>query len=118
MAASDAFYQGVIADIAPVFTALGRAFTVRGKATPSPATLTTTPGQGRSVTGIVADQQTARSMALGVVSWEATKTLILSHDANPQPGETIEVDGRWFEMDKLVAIKPADIVVVYMLDVT
>lgn len=119
MAASDAFYKQVIADIAPVFTELGTTYTVSTPGAYDELTLTTAPATTRNVVGLVADQQTAVEFAgLAGATWVATKTLILTADANPRQGEEITVDGRTYPLDKIVPIKPADIVVIYMLDVS
>ncbi|QQM14074.1 hypothetical protein pVco14_024 [Vibrio phage pVco-14] len=124
MAASDAFYNGIIAKIAPVFEKLGTSFAVRAPAQFNEETLSKTPGQTRSVAGIVADQQTTleltgqawRGMDGG--EWVATKSLILPANAKPLPSEEIQVDGKWFSLSKVVAVKPADVTVIYLLDVS
>ncbi|USL90038.1 hypothetical protein [Vibrio phage vB_VpaS_CHI] len=121
MAASDAFYNGIIAKIAPVFTKLGTTYNVRSPAQFNEDTLSKTPGNTRSVTGVVADQQTALelgALAGASVEWVATKTLILTADAKPQPKEEVQVDGKWYSLDKLMPVKPADVTVVYMLDIS
>lgn len=124
MAASDAFYNGIIAKIGPVFAKLGTSYAVRSPAQFNEETLASTPGNTRSVTGIVADQQTTRELGgqawrnMDSGEWVATKTLILLPDAKPQPKEEVQVDGKWYSLDKLVPIKPADVTVIYMLDVS
>ncbi|ANO57512.1 hypothetical protein [Vibrio phage vB_VhaS-tm] len=121
MAASDAFYNGIIAKIAPVFAKLGTSFAVRSPAQLNEETLSKTPGQTRSVVGVVADQQTALELgafAGETVEWKATKTLILPSDAKPQPKEEVQVDGKWYSLDKVMPVKPADVTVIYMLDVS
>lgn len=124
MAASDAFYEGIIAKIRPVFAKLGTTYNVRSPAQFNEETLASVPGNTRNVVGIVADQQTTRELSsqawrgMDSGEWVGTKNLILLPDAKPQPKEEVQVDGKWYSLDKLVPIKPADVTVIYILDVS
>ncbi|CAM0069691.1 hypothetical protein VPHK251G3_0018 [Vibrio phage K251 g3] len=124
MAASDAFYNGIVAKIAPIFDKLGTTFAVRAPARFNAETLTNTLGAPRNTVGVVADQQTTQELTgqawrgMDSGEWVAAKTLILPASANPQPDEEIQVDGKWYSLSKVKAIKPADVTIVYMLDVS
>lgn len=119
MAASDAFYQDIVVEVDSVIDELGTSYTVRSPGTYEEATLATSIGGTRSVSGLVADKKTTLNLTAGDgPTWVAEKTLILKAAASPAPGEEILVDGDWFPLSKVVPIKPADVTVVYMLDVT
>ena len=82
MAASDAFYQEIKLEVDSVLAELGTSYTVRTPGTYDSDTLETIPGASRSVSGLVADQQTVKQFAgEDGAEWIATKTLILSADA-------------------------------------
>lgn len=125
MAASDAFYNEVLVDVNAVIDELGTTYNVRGTATYDPTTLSTTVGASREVAGLVADQsfQSVVSGLTGTADdvrggWQGRKNLLLKADAAPAPGEEVQVEGEWFPLDKVEPIKPADVVVLYILDVS
>ena len=85
----------------------------------NPGSMTTPDGTSRAVWGLVADEQTILQIAGSTGgTWTATKTLVMRNDADPLPGESIEVDGDWFPLSNVVPIKPADVTVVYLMDVS
>lgn len=123
MAASDATYLAIVEDVNDALDALGTTYTVRAKGTYDSATLSTSPGAERTVTGLVADAELMSGFAGALLpaeslAWVAKRALLLSPAANPQSGESIQVDGRWFSMDKIKTLKPADITLLYILDVS
>lgn len=119
MAASDTFYIEVKKEVDAVLAEFGTQFYTRGVAVYDPETMETTAAVTKTVTGIVANQQQVIDMAGQLGStWTALKTLILEADSETLKGEEVKVDGRWFSLSKIVAIKPADIVVVYLLDIS
>jgi hypothetical protein len=119
MAGSDGFYNEIIAELVPVFTDLGKQYTVKSQGVYDPDTMTTPEGTTRSVWGIVADQQTMLQIVGSTGgTWTATKTLVMRNDAAPLPGESIDIDGDWFPLSNVVPIKPADVTVVYLMDVS
>ena len=119
MAASDSFYLEVKAEVDTVLDELGTSYQVRGQGAYDPDELESVPAAPRAVSGLVADQQTVLQLAGEAgATWVATRTLILKADAAPQEGEEIQVDGKWYPLSKLVPIKPAEITVVYLLDVS
>lgn len=124
MAASDAFYTEIVAEVDAVLAELGTTYTVRAAGEYDPSTLEAGDGAGRTVVGLVATQQVINNMGVqsfavsaSAQNWKSAKTLILSASANPQQGEEVLVDGVWFPLNKVVEIKPADVTVVYLLDV-
>ena len=119
MAASDAFYIEIRDEVDAVLDELGTTYTVRTPGEYDPDELETGAGSTRTVGGLVADQQTVVQLVGDQgANWIGKKTLILKASSAPKTNEEVQVDGNWFPLSKLVPIKPADIIVVYMLDVT
>lgn len=119
MASSDAFYIDLKNEVDIVLADFGTLYYTRGQSTYDPDTMQSTPAVTKTVSGLVANQQQV-SGTIGDVgnTWVATKTLILSASSDIESGEEVQVDGRWFSLAKLEPIKPADIVVVYLLDIS
>lgn len=126
MAQSDAFYQEIAEEVDAVLVELGTSYSVRGPAVYDETTLTRGKGTSRTVVGLVADQEVAINM-LGsgtdmrgdaMSAWTATKSLILQASSNPLPEEEVLVDGQWYPLSMAKPIKPAEITVVYMLDIS
>jgi len=119
MAQSDAFYQEIATEVDGVLVELGTSYSVRGPAVYDETTLTRGKGSSRTVIGLVAEQAVAANMLGDAMStWTARKSLILQASSLPQPEEEVLVDGNWFSLSEVKPIRPADITVVYMLDVT
>jgi len=125
MAASDDFYLDILGEVDSVVAELGTTYKVRGSSTYDPDTLTRGSTAERDVVGLVASGQVAHSLgsiAFPVTetsaAWIETKTLILTAAANPRPEEEVLVDGHWFPLSKVKPIKPAEITVVYLLNVS
>lgn len=122
MAASDEFYNELIGEVATALSELGTTFNVKAEGVYDPQTLTTSEGIERTVTGIVADQEQTYSLSSGVgepsKSWISGKNLLLSADSHPKPKEEVYVDGKWFSLGNVKPIKPADVVVLYILDIS
>lgn len=125
MAASDEFYQEILIEVNAVIDELGTQFNVRRDGVYDSDTLTTGAPTSRSVDGVIVDntQATAIAGSFNVIdatslSWIGKKMLLLKASAAPEPKEEIEVDGAWYPLDRLVTIKPADVVLLYMLDVS
>ncbi|AIM40554.1 hypothetical protein [Vibrio phage VpKK5] len=117
---SDQFYIDLRTEATEVINEFGTQFTVHAEGEYDPAEGgETEAGPTRSVTGVVADQQVAMALTDGTgMAWHAKKSLILTADADPKEGEEVEVDGKRFPMTALEPVKPANIVVIYMLDLT
>lgn len=116
MAASDQFYYEIQEEVDGVIGEFGKEFDIRTPGEYDDQTMTTLPDRVRKVSGVVADQQFASQLVPN--GWLATKTLVLTASASPAKGEEIQVDGKWFGLEKIMQVKPADVVVCYMLDVT
>ena len=125
MAASDAFYIEIREEVDGVLAELGTEYSVRGPGQYDPSTLKRGKEAARTVVGLVADQKVAHSlgsMAFPITEtsafWKASKSLILKADSDPKPEEEVFVDGQWHSLSMARPIKPADVVVVYMLDLS
>lgn len=125
MAESDAFYLELLEDVDPLFTEFGRDFQVRGPGVYDETTRTTGVGASREVMGIVVDQQTLNNLGSQIFAVDeksqaflGKKNLLLRRDANPDVKEEIEVDGTWFPLARVRPLKPAAILMFYVLDVS
>lgn len=124
MAASDAFYNELLPEIIGAISEFGTEYDIRGPGVYDEDTMTRTPPTSRKVKGLVSDQRIATSLSGTMASsdavspWVATKTLILDPNAAPKDEEEIQVDGQWFSLSKIAPVKPADITLLYMLDVS
>lgn len=116
MAASDSFYYELQEEVDGVIREFGTTFQVKGVGKYNDDTMTVEPAASRTVDGVVADQQFASQLAPN--GWNASKSLILPASANPAQGEEVQVDGKWYPLSAIMPVKPADVVVCYMLDVT
>jgi hypothetical protein len=119
MAESDSFYIEVKGEVDTVLNELGTTYQVRGQGVYDPDELESMPETSRTVSGLIADQQAVlQIVGESSATWVATRTLILKADAAPQEGEEIQVDGKWYPLSRLIPIRPAEITVVYLLDVS
>lgn len=125
MAKSDQFYIELRDEVDGLLEELGTSFEVRGIDSFDDQSLTVSKTEQRTVDGVVADQ----SLSFGFLAntsfldnaspeWLSTKNLILTAASNPLENEEILVDGKWFPLSKINPIKPADITVVFILDVS
>jgi hypothetical protein len=125
MAASDSFYLEILEEVNNVLNELGTTYQVRGNSTYDSDTLTTTNTPPREVVGLVASQEMVHSIA-GIslilpterAYWIGKKSLLLSASSLPQAEEEVLVDGKWFPLNKVETIKPADVTVLFLLDVS
>lgn len=126
MAQSDAFYNAIVPKVVAALQKVGKSYTIRAKGQYNKATLTTIAGSTRSALGVAAAQDnalffglTARFVGEGAnQDWIGTKQLIFGPDLNPQPGEEVEFEGKWFPLHKVETVQPADVPLLYILDVS
>lgn len=122
MALSDSFYQELIPEIDGIIDELGTTYTLETPGEYNEDTMRNDPPATRPADGLVADQSVAISVAGSGLSSDATwmgrKMLILKSNTNPRPTESVLIDGLSYPLSKVVAIKPADVTVVYLLDIT
>lgn len=120
MAASDAFYQELLPEINEVLDELGTTYQVSTPGTYDEDEMTVGGPTKRPVVGLVADQSLVTS--LGVIAsdaqWVNRKVLLLKADAAIVENESIVVGGVTFPCNKIVELKPADVTVLFMLDIT
>lgn len=119
MAASDPFYNELVNEtVIPVIEEFGAEFTIRSPGQYDEATLTTGAESQRTAFGLVATGQIAAAMREAGVEITSTRNLLLVPSANVQPEDEVFVDGKWFPFTNVESIKPADIIVLYILDLT
>lgn len=121
---SDQFYLDLIEEINPIIDEFGTTYTIHTPGTYDEATLTTSAPTTRTAVGLVADSQTLNGLGLSspsdaqTLQWTNTRNLLLQASANIQPGESVTVDGKVHELNNAQTIKPANIVVLYILDLS
>ena len=125
---SDAFYIEIRDDtVIPLLDEFGTTYTVRAQGVYNPDTGSNAPTTTRQVQGVVADQTMTMGLAasigntvqeVGGTTWIGRKNLLLSPTANLLPNEEVEVDGKWYPVSVINELKPANIIVLYILDLT
>lgn len=125
MAASDAFYNEIRNEVIALIKELGTSYTIEAPSTYDSLTMTTTPGAQRQVDGVVSTQSqfdSVAAIAFAVTEtssvWLGKKSLLLSPEALPLADEKIIIGGDYFSLGKLVEIKPADVTLLYILDIS
>lgn len=119
MAASDAFYIELRDEtVIPLLEEFGTVYTVRAKGTYNAGEVVE--GATRTVKGVVADQNELASIdpSTGSASWVGKKNLLLDPNVAFLPDEEIQVNGKWYPSSDVNELKPGDITVMYILDVT
>jgi hypothetical protein len=118
MADSDSFYQDLATEASELIAELGTTFKITTPGTYNAETMSVGAPSSRLVSGLVADQMTAIAISGTLDSgWASTKYLLLPADAAPVENESVEVQGIIYPLTKIIKIQPADITVIYMLDI-
>jgi hypothetical protein len=115
MADSDQLYNDLLSDVNDLIDELGTAYTVYTPGDYDPDLLSTGEETSRSVDGVVTGQPIVFAAP---ADWTATKTLILKASSAPNELEEVLVDGNRYPLSAIEKIKPADITIAYMLDVS
>ncbi|QJI53352.1 head-closure protein [Alteromonas phage vB_AcoS-R7M] len=125
MAASDPFYNSLVSTVETLLAKYGATYTIRSKGVTDPVTLQTSSGATRSCVGVVSDSSMGSNLAgqLGSIlssSVENTslRSLLLPASASIQAGEEIQVDGQWFDLKRAKPLKPADVTLMYTLELS
>jgi len=117
MAASDAFYNNLLGTVDTLIIRFGKTFNIRKRGGYDPATRTVGGSVSRTTEGVVIDAMAMREIN-NLDGWHAEKTLILRASSAMDSEDEVEVDGRWFPAEKMMPIKPADVTMLYMVDVS
>lgn len=119
MSKSTEFYQSLLTDIDGIFDELGTQFIVESDGVFDPDTLTKSQGINRTVDGIIIDNTTELTIdGVDLSFWENKKILIGKSNSNFQTNEKVNIDGEWFPLNKMSIIKPADVILLYIVDLT
>lgn len=125
MAASDAFYEELVSEVNEIIAELGTTYVVKSGGKYNPETMGVDPSTERGVNGLIADNATALTIgSMGgfqsgdAPSWQGKRILILTADAQIKENESVVVDGVDFPATKIETIKPADVVLLYIVDIT
>lgn len=117
---SDAFYNELLPEINDVIDEFGTTFVVNTPGAYNKNDMSVAPDTTREVAGIIADQnfQVPLGGAGVEVSWASKKQVLFKAEANLQENESVIVDGVEHPVTKVDTIKPANVVLLYMLDIT
>jgi len=116
---SDAFYNELLPEINETIDEFGTTYVVK---TPGGYNedMSVSPATERPVQGLVADQSFQLPIpSVGQeASWGNRKQVILKAEANIKEGERLVFEGNEYPLSKAQTIKPANVVLLYILDVT
>ena len=124
---SDSFYNELLPDIIAALNDYGKAYQVRAKGLMNQETRVVAPGATRSVQGLVSDGSAVSNLGsvgqnsgleTNRVQWVGKKVILLAPNLKPNKPDEINVDGVWLSLSKIVELKPANIVLLYILDLT
>ena len=124
---SDSFYNELLPDIIAALNDYGKAYQVRAKGLMNQETRVVAPGATRSVQGLVSDGSAVSNLGsvgqnsgleTNRVQWVGKKVILLAPNLKPNKTDEINVDGVWLSLSKIVELKPANIVLLYILDLT
>lgn len=121
---NDAFYNELIQEVLPLLKEYGTTYSVRGVTPYDPSTMTGGESSTRTVKGL--DTNGFISSELGSDVGGANRggafilghhTLIVEPSADLKQTDQIQVDGTWHNCNRLQAIKPGNIVVMYLVTI-
>lgn len=124
---SDVFYNTLLPKINQTVERFGTTYNVEGDRLYDADTMTTLEPIKRSVQGLVSDGQLFNGLGGATqnpnrdasnISWVGKRVLILSPSANIKPGERVQFEGKWYPFSNINELKPANITLLYILDVT
>jgi len=120
MAQSDSFYTALLPKITDVLTRLGTNYEIRSRGAFDVDSLTITYSGDTAVSkGVLMNQNVASVLGDTTVNSSLdSKTLILSVDNEVTPEHEVKVADRWYPMDALITIKPANITVLYIVELS
>ncbi|MBG89595.1 MAG: hypothetical protein CMO80_22230 [Verrucomicrobiales bacterium] len=122
---SDAFYNELLPEINATIDEFGTSFVVK---TPGSYNedMSVSPDTERTVQGVVADQNF--QFPLGSIgssgsqgqnaSWSNRKQVLLKAEADIKESEHLVFEGNAYPLNKAQTIKPANVVLLYIVDVT
>jgi len=119
---SDAFYLSVKEDVDAIIEEFGTQYTVRARGGEiDPATLKRTAGATRTVTGLVDAQDFTATLGLATNDADnfarvSQKSMLFTAASALKENEEILVDSAWLSLNKLKVLKPANVILLYMLD--
>lgn len=123
MAQSDSFYNEIITEVQALLEEFGTEYAIRTPPEIDPVTFTETASTTRSAFGVVSNSEIGSTLAMqlnAVAStnneYNAKAVLLLSPTAAPQAAEEVMVDGRWYSLGKVKPVRPADVTVLYTLE--
>lgn len=119
---SDAFYIDIRDNtVVPLLTEFGTTFSVVTPGTYDARTLRTSEPTTRTVTGLVSDGSFVNQLVQSEGAnkqWTSQRILLLTPDADVDRNEKIIVDGLEHSLSNVETIKPANINVLYILDLS
>lgn len=116
---SDAFYNELLPEINATIDEFGTSFVVKTPGTYN-EDMSVSPDTERTVQGVVADQSFQLPIpSLGSeASWGNRKQVLLKAEADIKENEHLVFEGNTYPLNKAQTIKPANVVLLYIVDVT
>lgn len=123
MAASDAFYNELAIEVNDLLEEFGAEFTIKAPGVYDKNTLTVGEPTSRTAFGVVSSSEFGSNIATQIYAISqlssnqySKSVLILTASTNPKPQEKVVVDGKEYELAKARPVRPAEVTVVYILD--
>lgn len=120
MALSDAFYLRLRNKADKLIHKFGKQFTKSSQGGFDTKTLKALPNTTEQVWGVLVNDAATLQTFTGDTgaTWTASKTLILSAATKIKPTDSIRVENNDYSLATITTIKPADVVVAYLLDIS
>lgn len=119
------FYQDIQREVSALLLELGKPFEVRSKGAYNETTMSYAAPTIRSVQGIVSDsslRNTISGLSMGALAVDkdtrGSKVILFDASLAPKTTDEVNVDGNFFSLEKIQEVKPSDVVLLYILDVT
>lgn len=121
---SDQFYNELIPEVISALTNYGTEFQVRSKGVYNSETMQTGTGSIKTVLGLISDGSIVSNMGNNTgldasrMNWVGKRVLLLSPSLKADKTDEVNVDGVWHSLTKINELKPANVVLLYILDLT
>lgn len=120
--ANDAFYTQLVQEITPLIEEYGTTYQARGREEYDPVAMESKATAQRSIRGVKGNSFEASELGSDVGGRNKGGSNVLGHDtlyvlpdAQLTMQDEVEVDGVWYSCERLEAIKPGNVTVLYVV---